>query len=486
MLATTWPALYNGQPFFFVDTITYVKGADAGVYKLSGWQSVWTEADTLAATTRSAEPMAEHQTQPGQADNTAARDKPTVLAGRSIYYGALLYLGDAIGGFWFTVVVQGALFLAAIGLTLVNFGAFSLGRFAVIVLALSILTPAAFYNSYLMPDLFAGLTILAAANLVVFARQMPNSQRIFWYTLLTLAILFHSSHLLIAGAIVAAAVLWKLIRRSAVSWVAITIMLVAMLTGALGEALFGFAVRHLTDSTPIRPPFVMARLIADGPGHEFLKARCPDREFVICDYMDRLPTLNSDVFLWADDPALGVFTPESDERKQALSDEQFRFAAAVIAHDPISYIQSALTSIWSQLSLFGLSEFNYSDIQMNRFRDRLPEPHHSRLLRSPAAQQTMPTTALTTVVYVIAFVTLMWWVFSLLRRREACLASRPALFAAVVIWGILANALICGLLSTPHDRYQARVIWLLPAMILIFEASAVFARQHKLITARKA
>jgi hypothetical protein len=35
---------------------------------------------------------------------------------------------------------------------------------------------------------------------------------------------------------------------------------------------------------------------------------------------------------------------------------------------------------------------------------------------------------------------------------------------AVVLLGILANALICGVLASPYDRFQARVIWLLPLM----------------------
>ena len=33
-----------------------------------------------------------------------------------------------------------------------------------------------------------------------------------------------------------------------------------------------------------------------------------------------------------------------------------------------------------------------------------------------------------------------------------------------VLTGILMNALVCGVLSTPHDRYQARAVWLIPLM----------------------
>jgi hypothetical protein len=34
--------------------------------------------------------------------------------------------------------------------------------------------------------------------------------------------------------------------------------------------------------------------------------------------------------------------------------------------------------------------------------------------------------------------------------------------AALVIIGVIGNAIVCATISGPHDRYQARVIWLLP------------------------
>ena len=41
-------------------------------------------------------------------------------------------------------------------------------------------------------------------------------------------------------------------------------------------------------------------------------------------------------------------------------------------------------------------------------------------------------------------------------------------FAACILLGVLANAVATGALSGPHDRYQARIVWivLIPAMLL--------------------
>jgi hypothetical protein len=37
----------------------------------------------------------------------------------------------------------------------------------------------------------------------------------------------------------------------------------------------------------------------------------------------------------------------------------------------------------------------------------------------------------------------------------------------ILIGGVVANAAVTGILSTPHDRYQARVIWLIPLLAMI-------------------
>jgi hypothetical protein len=59
--------------------------------------------------------------------------------------------------------------------------------------------------------------------------------------------------------------------------------------------------------------------------------------------------------------------------------------------------------------------------------------------------------------------------FFFLRGRYARVQGlKPLeLLTGLVVFGVLANAAICGIMSGPHDRYQARVAWLIPAMALI-------------------
>ena len=51
-------------------------------------------------------------------------------------------------------------------------------------------------------------------------------------------------------------------------------------------------------------------------------------------------------------------------------------------------------------------------------------------------------------------------------RRAWDESSLPAL----VLLGLIGNAIICGTFSNPHDRYQSRVIWL-PSLVLLLAVS---------------
>jgi hypothetical protein len=50
-------------------------------------------------------------------------------------------------------------------------------------------------------------------------------------------------------------------------------------------------------------------------------------------------------------------------------------------------------------------------------------------------------------------------------------SAEQKIFCFVILWGELSNALICGALSGPHERYQGRLTWLIPlaALLLLYE-----------------
>ena len=245
LAALMWPALYNGQPLFFPDTLTYIRGADAGLEKLTGHSTSWTrlEDDT-------SKPDA--QMLPGDVAKTvhisSIKDK-SVLSGRSVYYGALLYLGDQIGHLWFTVLVQAVLLMLAMGLFFKAFGVTVWPQLAIAGVATGVLTSASFYVSFLMPDLFAAITLLACATLVG-ARTLRRIDYYLWTGLLAFSLVSHSSHVLIAAVLLSLAVLIDLLQRSWANWRGLAVI-AGCLVLAVGAEI---SLQHRCHTTGRRAP----------------------------------------------------------------------------------------------------------------------------------------------------------------------------------------------------------------------------------------
>ncbi len=65
---------------------------------------------------------------------------------------------------------------------------------------------------------------------------------------------------------------------------------------------------------------------------------------------------------------------------------------------------------------------------------------------------------------------LVWIVIGLRRRRFAQLS----LLAATTAVAILANAVVCGALANPHNRYGARLVWFAPLIALMVPLALAF------------
>ena len=49
---------------------------------------------------------------------------------------------------------------------------------------------------------------------------------------------------------------------------------------------------------------------------------------------------------------------------------------------------------------------------------------------------------------------------------------------------LLANAFVCGVLSNPHDRYGARMVWIAP-LVLTLLLCRLYARRGATLAARR-
>ncbi len=481
LAALLWPALYNTEPFFFFDTPTYLRGADAGLQKLTGVSTPWTklsdEPGSAPASRDAAAPDSAGMTEATGATAPGAEAPPsissvkskTILSGRSVYYGALLYAGDRAGHLWLTVIVQGALLLLSMGLFLRAFGLAQWPTLPIVAVVMGLLTSASFYVSFLMPDMFAAVTLLACATLIG-ARGLRPVEYGLWTALLAFSLACHSSHVLIAGAFLVVALIIDLARRSWSNVRGLAVIGVCLLIAGAAEAAFGMAVTRLVGAPPLRPPFLMARAIEDGPGYAYLRDTCPGNGFKVCEFLPRLP-MSAEQFIWSRDPP-GIFPLVSADVRRQLSAEQLRFVVAVFRHDPAALIRASSGDVLRQFTLMSLPEFNSTNhFEHDSFTAKIPPNYRGPFRESAAYRGVMPVGAafMVQLVVFIAAATglLLLLVWPRLRHR---LDSRQLGMVGLVILGIALNGSICGMLSGPHERYEARVAWLVPfaALAVVF------------------
>jgi hypothetical protein len=477
LAALIWPAIYNGQPFFLTDTRSYMRAADAAVYKLTGHATAWTGVETGSPDTGAA---AGTRAQPGKPSPVSSGPRRTrslaeaagrgILLGRSIYYGALLYLGWITSHFWTTVFLQAAAILLVICLALGALGMRAWPGFFYLALGLGLFSEAPFTASFLMPDVFAGIAILSCAVVIARGERIGVLHSVILYVLISSAMLFHDVILLIVASL---ASLYLLISLATKSWRSprrLAILALALFTAFAGHAIFVAMVQRVTGNPPLRPPFLTARLIETGYGANYLRATCPVSGFTVCRFASQFPE-NSQRFLWAmSKEEGGVFFVSPMETRRAISAEDLRFAVAVFRFAPMSFLSDGVLKSFRQLICFPLDEYQYEDADARVFDATFPVELLGPLHRSAAYRHAMPIGALTfanncfvmlSAAYLVCVLSFGW------PRKLPNGGLRT--IAWWVIAGVLLNTLICGFAATVTPRYEVRVIWLLPLLVLLSE-----------------
>jgi len=418
-LLLAWPALLNGYPILFTDTAAYLLQARAP------WM-IW--------------------------------DKPFV-------YGPLLEACHGFTTLWLPLAAQ--LLLVSLMLRLAARTidpAISTKAQCGIACALAAGSAAPWVASLLMPDILAPLTVL---GLFVLAFGEPPAIRRAGGVVATIAVAAHLSHLIVAASCIGALLLLRP-RRAAVASVPLAVALALLLASNL------VAYRRLAVS-PFGSVFLLARLVADGPAARVLAADCPRAGWSLCAWVGRLPT-DSDVFLWS--PHGPVWSTPGGP--PALAPEAASIVWRTVLERPADVLASAVANGAAQLAVVGLGDTlgpdHFAGSVAPAIHDLFPANEQARFaaslqhadrlrqwaepLRGPRAILLLAGALATPLVLIRA-----------LRRREQATAG----LAAIVLAGVLGNAAATGALSGPHDRYQARIAWLLLLPPLLAAASALRA-----------
>ena len=456
------PALWNGLPLFYPDTPTYLRGAEMAAGQVARRLA---PAQT-AATPAPAGAVAPPSTARGL---TSIEDK-VVLAGRSIYYGGLLYAAQAAGSLWLAVIAQALCVAAVLHLVMVGLWRVRTAAFFTTTALLSLATPLAVYTGLLMPDVFAGLAILAFATLSVYWRQLTWAQRGLLTGTLLFGLLSHASHVAVVAVLllgVLALRVWDA-RWQGVSAPALSLSAACVVLAIAAEWAFAAGVQRALGAPPLRLPYPTARLIEMGPGTQLLRSRCPEVGFAVCAYTGNYPTAWDD-FLFSNEPARGTFALADAATKRQIVAEQGAFVREVIAQDPVGVFTGWVTDLGRQLLSFRVDVWSFGERQLAMFEGRVPPPTYaamqaSRGLNDPAYNRvfTAATYASTGAAVLLAA----WWAWRRRAGAPARVPQRMEQVAAIAVAGVTTNALVCVTAASSLDRFQSRVIWLLPFLAL--------------------
>lgn len=462
-------AILNGQPFFYPDSPGYVRRAEMAVSKVLG-------ADQLKPW--SVEPGAPARATGPSPGASANGDGKVNIAGRSVYYGALLYGAHAAGSLWLAIVAQALCVAGLLYLVIIRLWGFGGGHLLAASAGLALLTPVAAFTGLLMPDVFAGVAILCGGILAAYWDRLRRWEWICVAALFLFAIAAHPSHLALAAAMLIFVLGCKLLRLGVrTPWPAVVLMAGCVLGGVAADWVFNKVVTAAYGAPPVLLPHSTGHLIWMGPGTEYLRQNCPQAGYVACEYVANFPT-HWDDFLFSDEPSKGAFALADTKAKRRMSEEQTAFALDVLRFDPVGVARGLAADVLTQLGSFRVDIGRYRpDDPEKYYVGRVPDDVLADLRNSRAMQGVHFNGWLTGATYAVvagSLVLLVW-------RRRASALQRPTGFDELVLMvgaGVLANALICAVFASPLDRFQSRVIWLVPLLAAGVLLPLVNTRRH--------
>jgi hypothetical protein len=329
--------------------------------------------------------------------------------------------------------------------------------FLVMIVALCAGTGLPWTAANILPDILAPLMVISLYLLGFHADRLNWPRKAALMAVAIFAAASHASHLGLAAGLAAAVALMQLAARRGPA-------ISAQPRWRLPALAFGLALLSVVASnfaltggfflSRCGPDFILARLVQDGIAKRVLDDTCPASGYRLCAYKDTLPADSND-YLWRwDSPfwKLGGFAATGDESGKIILESLKRY--------PLLNLKMAVRDTAEQFVTFesgdGIEPLN--GVPIPALKRHMPD----QLESYEAARQHNDEiefrwiNALQVPIGGASIVALAAILFTAARRRSW---DDRVFLPAFLLLALLGNAFICGALSSPHDRYQSRLIW---------------------------
>ena len=325
----------------------------------------------------------------------------------------------------------------------------------------------------LMPDIFSGALILSSLIIGVAWGRLANWERAFAFAVVSGSVTVHYGNVLIAwAALLVFGVLWfagwRPVGKVGARFKALA---GAISLGTLAVVSANALTLGRVAVSPASSTFMLAKLLRDGPTFTILEKNCPVSGWALCtelddleNYRDRekretsLPSI-TDYFLWGGPLArLGWWT--------SLEPEAALVVRQALLVSPLSLLKESAIDSFRQLTRFSVGDalLPYGDRgePVDSIRTVFGKRAVSEYLASSQARQELPLRAINILQtsFVLGSLCLLACGGIYTRQRDSTVLHLTIALCSFM----LVNAAVTATFSSVHDRYQSRVIWLIPML----------------------
>ena len=330
--------------------------------------------------------------------------------------------------------------------------------------ALCLFTSVAWHVGQIEPDCMTAVLVLALYTLAFHARDVGWVRGALLVAVAAFATGAHPSHLGLSAGLAICIALFKIasvvLHRAKLPRVNVALPALSFALG-LGLVLAAnYSLTHKLFVSRSGSVFLMARLMGAGVVGPTLDDICPTQKLKLCAYKGRLEH-TADDWLWGEQSAfnkLGRFKGTEAESEIVVRETLHRY--------PWTSLGTGLFDSLRQFGMFRTGDgFSPQEWVLDPEFENFMPVQFKQYLAARQQRGLLRFVPVNVVDYPLAALSLVWlgivlWGATKRRQWEKC--TLPAF----IFLALIGNALVCGLFSGPHDRYQSRLIWL-PALVLL-------------------
>jgi hypothetical protein len=396
-----------------------------------------------------------------------------LVPSRSTAFGLYLHYGEATY-FWLNLASQALATMWILQVALRVFGLVKPWHLFSLCLVLSLTTALPWLASMLLTDIFAGLSVLSLFLLVFYGNKTSGIEKAALFLLTAFAAASHSATMAVLLGLCCVGWMVRPFLRGRIATASLVQGTLTIAAGAVMLLSANFALSGQVAWTPGGSAIAFARMLQDGIVTRYLQDHCSEQHFKLCPYRDNLPE-TADDFLWSRETVFNKLG-----RFPGMGDEMGYIALHALAEYPLWQTEAALMATGEQMLKVATGENTDPPTTVHThaiIRRYLPE--QVKLMNAAQQQTGFITFGPINLIHVPVALISTALVFAMLitavfRRRT----DGVTLLMATVFLALLGNAVICGVISGPHDRYGSRLVWLTTCTLMIAAMRRFSARSE--------